>query len=719
MLNRWKYGILAAGFSGIAGQILILRGLETTFGGNELSLAVFFTSWLIWSGLGVLAGKHLSDKSFCILLAIQGCFLFPDLILIKSYSLLVNLETGVTPSIKQMVSGGFLLTAPYAFITGTLFTTGIKVSGSLPGKIYAFEALGAGLAGFATALLLGNMSAFQIAGIIFILNITIALGRILTSIFSITSGLFIILYLSPVIDELIINKKYPEFKIISQVESKYGDIVITERNELNSVYINGQLNSSYPNPYLAEESVHFPLLTYANPQKVLLIGGGFSGTLQEILKHPSVNKIYYAEIDAKLTEVILENFPQEAVAEYYNSEVQVINSDGRAWLKNSDIKFDVIITALPPPSTALLNRYYTEEFFRETKNSMNPAGVFGFIMESSEDFIDESLAEYLAGLRNTMQEVFSNTVVLPGYNACFLGSSSEIEASLDSLITRISERELDNEFISLNYLQHRLSKELFNYLDQSISNANISWVNRDFFPKAYLTYLVRWERQFHPHGKSILNVSGRKGVIFSLTLVVLTIFFIVLSGRKRGFVKSVKTAVFTTGFAQIGMQLIILLGFQSIYGYLYYQQALLIAAFMVGAAGGSWFAPKLFNQKSEILKKNLMIIQSVLIFLPLLIMFILFVLQNSSDWLKHVLTLTALFSGCIGGIQYCMATNYIRGNPVSVGGNLYAFDLSGAAFGALIIGLILMPAAGFLFSALILSAISFIPAGFMIFFRRD
>ena len=40
----------------------------------------------------------------------------------------------------------------------------------------------------------------------------------------------------------------------------------------------------------------------------------------------------------------------------------------------------------------------------------------------------------------------------------------------------------------------------------------------------------------------------------------------------------------------MGLEILLLLGFQAIYGYVYHQLAILIAAFMVGMAAGSGWA---------------------------------------------------------------------------------------------------------------------------------
>jgi uncharacterized protein YneF (UPF0154 family) len=46
------------------------------------------------------------------------------------------------------------------------------------------------------------------------------------------------------------------------------------------------------------------------------------------------------------------------------------------------------------------------------------------------------------------------------------------------------------------------------------------------------------------------------------------------------------------GFTLLGLEVLLLLGFQALYGYVYQQLAILVALFMVGMAGGAWLALK-------------------------------------------------------------------------------------------------------------------------------
>ena len=55
-----------------------------------------------------------------------------------------------------------------------------------------------------------------------------------------------------------------------------------------------------------------------------------------------------------------------------------------------------------------------------------------------------------------------------------------------------------------------------------------------------------------------------------------------------------------TGFTLIALQIFLLLAFQSVYGYVYTQLAILIGLFMAGIALGSWLAMRVRTRENAL-----------------------------------------------------------------------------------------------------------------------
>ena len=710
--QKWKYGLFAAGFGGITGQILLLRQLETLFGGNEISLGLFFTYWLVWSALGAWSAKFCrTPMIFYGILAGQGAVLLGSIWLFRCWPVIIGRQAGVIMGLADMAAGGAALIAPFALLTGALFTLGIKASGGEPRVVYLWEAVGAGVGGVFTALMVGKIGYFQFGFLILGVNLLIALKSPRLQSLGVLVSLIGFVWGATLLEKASLNEFWHGYTLVEHTESVYGDIAVTCEDEQYTVFQNGSLSGSYPDPLSAEEAVHFQLLAHPNPKKVLLIGGGITGAVGEILKHPSVSQVDYAEIDAKLIQTFREVFPPEAVGFLDDEKVRVVEVDGRAWIKKAVDDYDVVILAVPEPVTAMINRYFTSEFFREVECALKPGGVFGFNLSSSEDYIDSGLADFLRGIRRTLKEIFPNVIVLPGGRCQFIASLNDFRLESEELVKRLSERGVENMFVSPYFLPFRLSLEKRDYLKNSLAKNDSEWINRDFSPQGYVRALARWDRQFHPRRGKIYQQLWRFEWWMAAGTILIFALSISLVSRGNTFERGVRAGLGLGGLAQMGMQLSLILGFQSIFGYMYYQQAVLIAGFMAGAAGGSFSARRWEMKSSDSRRRGFIQVQMVMVLLPLVVLAALFTAKGMGGLSKHLLTGTAVLCGWVGGMHYGLGANCLRGEASRRGGGLYAIDLAGSALGALTVGTLMTPLLGMVQTVLVLAVAGVIPLG--------
>ena len=707
--------LAAAGFCGISGQITLLRRLEVLFGGNELSLAVFFACWMVWSGAGAFAGRYLKRTRLPALLILQGLSFPLSIWAIRSWNVVTGREIGLISGIPDILMGSFILTGPIALLTGVIFTCGIKYSDGSPGRVYFWEAGGAVAGGIFASFMLGYMNPFQIGFIGAGLNIFVANTGKKVQIITAAITLIFILFAAPIVERISIDRIYNNLELIESTESVYGEIAVVRNSEQYAVFLNGMISASFPDKFSSEEAVHFPMLVHDNPREILLIGGGFSGAVDEILKYSSVKTAYYAEIDGELIDIVQRNFPDPAVKFVNDDRVEIIIEDGRRWLKHKRDMFDVVIVNLPDPGTALLNRYYTQEFFREAKKSLKSDGIIGITIDASDDFIGESLAELLSGINSTINTIFEYSVMLPGSKCHFIAGQKSFAIDTDSLIGRLEQRGITSEYISKNYLPYRLSNEKRDYLEQQIKLNQPDWINSDFAPRGYLSVLARWDKQFHPRFNFGFSGGISIFMIISAILLVSLIFVVIMRGTilERG----VRLGLLTGGFSQIGLQLMLLMGFQFIYGYVYYKQAILITVFMAGTAVGSYSGSKWEKFEFSGRIKAMIKIQTAMILLPAAVYILLNIAGSTVEMFNHILTFGAFLCGCSAGLQYTVGAACLSGNSAKSGGGLYGLDLLGSSGGALITGIILIPVLGFRDTALLLGIISVLPL-LMIYFRK-
>jgi len=126
-----------------------------------------------------------------------------------------------------------------------------------------------------------------------------------------------------------------------------------------------------------ENLVHPSLLAHENPKKVLILGGGEGGTAREILRFKSVERCVMVDID----EVVV-NTSKEFLVSYHrgawnNSRLELIIGDAKAYLENTEEKFDVIVGDLADP--VIDNpcyMLYTTEFYEMLATRLAPGGIF-------------------------------------------------------------------------------------------------------------------------------------------------------------------------------------------------------------------------------------------------------------------------------------------------------------------------------------------------------
>jgi predicted membrane-bound spermidine synthase len=142
--------------------------------------------------------------------------------------------------------------------------------------------------------------------------------------------------------------------------------------------------------------------------------------------------------------------------------------------------------------------------------------------------------------------------------------------------------------------------------------------------------------------------------------------------------------------------MLLLLGFQAVYGYVYHQLAIVIAGFMAGMALGSWLGLRSGTGFSlwSLMRLQLLAAASGLALCGLLAV---------SHLLYPVL---ALLCGLLGGYQFIVASRLSRSAGT---GTLYALDLAGASAGAILFSAYLIPVFGFYRSALVIAIVNLAP----------
>jgi len=726
-----RAALAVIGFTSMIGQVMLMRELVATFYGNELVFGLILAAWLLWvaagsAGLARLAqGRRLGPGAFATGLALAAVFLPAQIALTRAIRILLDITPGALVSFGAMAWSIFLILAPLCLLLGWQFTLGSRLlaeRGETVGRAYVYEGWGAAIGGALFSFLLVRfLNPFQIALGLGAVNLAVGwwlrqlrsddfsrLGTHATKVAT-TSPMRALLGLAALLLALLawpLGQRLHRVTLAWQWEDAllvrdtiYGRLTVVGRDGQRVFFQNGLLmfetQSTFP-----EEVVHFPLLEHPAPRSVLLIGGGAGSDLREILKHP-VSGVHYVELDPAVIEAARRYLPPEDRAVLEDPRVTLAYTDGRLYVKEVGRRFDVVIVDLPEPSTGQLNRFYTQEFFAEVKAILNEGGVFSFGLPSAENYLNPELRHLGGNVYQTLGSVFSQIVVLPGDYNRFMASDAPLTTDHTLLAERLAGRNLETRWVSAPYLRYIFTTDRFPQIRQDLESEKSAKLNRDLEPICYYYDMALWLSQFYSglsgffHRASLLNLWW---VVVPLALAV-----VVFRWKRGGAVPAVMAF---TGFAEMTLEMVVLLAFQALHGYVYHEVSLIVAAFMVGAALGGGVMNRLIAAKrtpdaagSSVLgwaKRPLRVLIAAQGVAMLYALFLPFALLKAAalPWPNLSFPLLTLLAGFLGGMDFPLAAELTRGSVGRVAGLIYGADLVGACLGAFLSSALLIPVLG-------------------------
>jgi spermidine synthase len=582
---------LLLGFLATSFQIYLLREFAVHFYGNELTYGLVLGAWLLWGGIGSLAGPKLKLRPDALPYLYTGAigFYFLSLVCLRfSHRLLGTLPgelTGLVPALVFSLILAFFASFPL----GLSFVWNAALLKGDPGRVYLLESLGAAAAGLLVHLILvprfsnweGAALVAAAAGLGILWAFRTARSR------QLFLGTMALAALFAAVDFPTLRAAWKPFDLVEARDTPYGKLQALKTGDQFSLYSNGLPIFSYPNTEAAEESVHFALLQRPRMGDVLLIGGGVSGGCAEALKYPET-RLDYVETDPEIIRMAERYLPPTGLAALKNPRVRIIFKDGRTFLNRTDKTYDAIILNLPEPATAQINRFYTREFFAQARKKLRPDGVLSFVVPSAENYISGDLQKFLETLDTTVRGVFPEVVAVPGESNVFLASDAPLSIDPGWLAASLERLGIRNKFVSREMLPSRLSRLRVDYLKEKIRSAP-GLVNRDLVPVSYYFHSVLWAAQFRGAEAKVLRFLSRVPAfwILDVPLLLAAMALAVLALKKRRSPGRFLIPVALVGFTSILAEMALLVIFQSFFGYVYGKISLLLAAFMVGLFSGS------------------------------------------------------------------------------------------------------------------------------------
>ncbi len=675
------------GFLALSFQIFLLREFSVHFYGNEITFGFILASWLLWGGLGSISASRLKFHLSRLPLTYDVIvLLFPLCLIGLRFSryllkILPGEITGITPMwISSMVLAFFI-----SFPLGILFVFNAHFQKGDLFLVYLLESLGSAAAGLFVYLFLipifSNWQGAAICGAFVSSSIFISIGKKKQMLFFVLLLLFLVGFV--VLDFPSQKIFWRPFQLVHSKDTPYGKLQVLKTEEQISLYNNTLLVYTYPDPAAAEESVHFALLQNPEARNVLLVGGGAGGALNQALKYPQTT-VDYVEIDPEIISFSLKFLPENEQNVLRDERVHIHYRDGRDFLSRIQRKYDMIILNLPEPATAQINRFYTKEFFLLAREKLAEQGVFSFRVPSAENYISLELQNFLASLYHTLREVFPCVEAVPGSSNVFLASSRHLSIEFTALSDKIEDLKLQNSYVSPESLFARLNPLRVGLLKEKISTGKKT-INKDFTPISYFYNSVLWSTQFKGLETRIFSFLSKLHTSWLLDFpLLLFLLFLVILWLKRIKTSFSLVPLAVMGFTTIVVEIIVIIIFQTLYGYLYRRIALLLASFMLGLFIGALHG----KRRKRIYFGQLLFFQFGFLILLLLLSVSLKVHPPEVFFFIVLLVL-----GSLGGDLFVVSNHLFLQEKTNYGLG-YGLDLLGSFLGALAASSFLIPLVG-------------------------
>ena len=812
------FAVLMLGIVSQVGQVLLLRELLMVFHGNELSIGIILASWMVWVGVGSRLGVVFIEKinrplSLLMSSAVGLLLVLPaTIMLIRFLRGVFEIPPGAYLSLVDMASSCFLIMAPACLLLGAQFVFLARVwrdidqsvDSSGTGKTYICGAAGNMLGGLLfTFLLVHYLNAFQIACLVGMLMLAAAwysMRRIhcagfFPSRWSFTIIALLILYFIafPFLEDLDqwayrMQWQYfmPDHELVETRQSEHGAISVVRRADQYTFFQSGHLIFSTAGPKAvapgfeeqeAVELAHLAMVQHKQPERVLLIGGGLRGLLSEIVKHP-VEAVDYIELDEALTDVARPYITSATLEALDDPRVSLIHTDGRLFVKTAGEQYDMIIVDIPDPATAVLNRYYTREFFSEANDLLYDGGVLAIGAVSTPDLRGTAVANRNATLYHTLNSEFERVLPAGERVMSFFASNEPGQISLDikTLQDRYTRRDIEIEGFSAHHYQAMLEEGQLRRVNWTVRNHGRSsrahldgptaaplspdslaeqeaaekellpveeqyFMNSDFKPIGYYYTLMFWDQLTRPEDDKTFMALLHVQPWWILPLCFITLLTVlglrISSGRayKRSRVYQkygdeqrpdtnfgVLCTIFTTGLSTMALQVALLFSFQSIYGFVYEMVGLIMAMFMSGLALGAYLTNRFVKNKV-----NLNLLAGVQLFIALLAVLIAVVLPRaalveSPAVIFMLFSLLTFSAGLINGVDFPLSLACymaLNKNAEKTAGTVYGLELFGACIGAVLASAVIVPVLGIIACCLFASIANFTAFVVILISRRD
>ncbi|MDL1940724.1 polyamine aminopropyltransferase [Chloroflexi bacterium CFX2] len=212
-------------------------------------------------------------------------------------------------------------------------------------------------------------------------------------------------------------------KILADETTRFQHVQLVETEFFgNAMILDGIIQlTERDNMGYHEMIVHVPMLAVGKLRRVLIVGGGDGGSLQQVLRYPSVEEAVVCELDQRVVELSREHFAASFGDPWADPRAKLILRDAFGYLEENPGQFDVIISDTTDP-IGMAERLFSDEFYKLMVRALAPGGAAA--TQCEQPFFDmeliKSIYQSAKALTKNPAYYYANIPTYPGGGIGFM-----------------------------------------------------------------------------------------------------------------------------------------------------------------------------------------------------------------------------------------------------------------------------------------------------------
>ncbi|MEP6679666.1 MAG: polyamine aminopropyltransferase [Betaproteobacteria bacterium] len=207
---------------------------------------------------------------------------------------------------------------------------------------------------------------------------------------------------------------------LERFRSAFQDIEVHDSASFGRLFrLDGHFMTSEKDEFFYHENlVHMAALSHPAPSRALVVGGGDGGSVEELLKHPTIGEVTLAEIDGAVVDIARRHLASVNRGCLDDPRLKLRIEDGFAYVRSSSERYDLIVLDLTDPGGPSLP-LYTEDFYRACAARLAPGGAMTLHLASPVAH-PERIRRGIAALRGAFTRVTPYLTSIPLYGGLWM-----------------------------------------------------------------------------------------------------------------------------------------------------------------------------------------------------------------------------------------------------------------------------------------------------------